>query len=141
MGCRPSEAAALKFECCVGDRIIIERAAPYGIPREDTKSELGERSLLLIEPVKSLLSDWKRESGDPETGWIFARSGNRPIDHSAFAAKHIREIARKAIGARYCGLYSGRHETPLHRIRRSGTRTGRALTTTFIPSQRPVTPG
>jgi integrase len=111
MGCRPSEAAALKFECCVGDRIVIERAAPYGIPREATKSELGERSLLLIEPVKSLLADWKRESGDPATGWVFARSGDRPIDHSAFAAKHIRPAARKAIGDRYCGLYSGRHAT------------------------------
>jgi hypothetical protein len=67
--------------------------------------------LLLIEPVRSLLSAWKRERGYPETGWIFARSGDRPIDHSAFAAKHIRTAARKAIGERNCGLYSGRHAT------------------------------
>jgi integrase len=119
MGLRPSEASGLKWEDINYDnradvvvvRLQICRAAPYGIPREDTKSELGERSLLLIEPVKSLLADWKRESGDPATGWVFARSGDRPIDHSAFAAKHIRPAARKAIGERYCGLYSGRHAT------------------------------
>jgi hypothetical protein len=61
--------------------------------------------------VKTLLSDWKREQGNPASGWVFSRSGNRPIDHSAFAAKHIRKIARKTIGARYSGLYSGRHAT------------------------------
>lgn len=111
MGCRPSEAAGLRWECCNSERITIERAAPYGVPQDETKSERGKRHLLLIEPVKSLLSAWKAVCGDPETGWVFPRPNGQPIEHSTFVRSWIEPGAKKAIGTRFAGLYLGRHAT------------------------------
>jgi integrase len=111
LGTRPSEAAGLRWECCTDERIMIERAAPYGVPQEVTKSERGKRSLVLDEPVKSLLAAWKATCGDPETGWLFPRPNGEPIDHSVFVRSWVEPEAKKAIGARYAGLYPGRHGT------------------------------
>jgi integrase len=137
LGTRPSEAAGLRWEDGADDRINIKRAAPYGVPTADvTKSELGKRSLLLIEPVKSLLAAWRAESGSPSSGWLFSRPGDRPINHANYAAKHIRPFAEKAIGSRWCGCYSGRHAvgTQLVAVTGAASATHQALGNTYETS-------
>jgi integrase len=110
LGMRPSEAAGLLWECCSGDRIRIERAAPDGVMQEFTKSDRGKRQLLLIEPVRSLLNAWKAACSDPATGLVFDNGEGQPIDHSVFVGHWIAPGAKKAC-SRWSGLYSGRHAT------------------------------
>lgn len=109
LGMRPSEACGLQWPDISVQVIHVQRAAPYGIPQDGTKSELGDRKLLLIEPVKSLLAAWKAACGDPSDGWVFRRPNGQPIAHSNFARLYIATAAKKAIGARWAGCYPGRH--------------------------------
>ncbi len=108
LGMRPSEACGLRWEDVAGEVVHVLRAAPYGIPQDSTKSERGQRQLRLIAPVKSLLIDWRRESGDPKKGWLFPRPNGQPIDHSTFVKRWIAPDAKK-VCSRWCGLYAGRH--------------------------------
>jgi integrase len=118
MALRPSEIAGLKVEDIDGQWLHVRRAAPYGLPDEDTKTEGSARDLRIVEPVASLIREWLSACGSPSSGWLFSRPGNRPIDHSAFVARHIAPAAKKTIGARWSGLYGGRrgHGTAVTRL-------------------------
>ena len=107
MGMRPSEVAAVKWENISDGRLKIVEAAPYGV-LGDTKTERSKRTLKLIEPVSSLITDWHEASGKPSTGLMFTNGKHEPVDHNSFSKYHIAPLAKK-VCTRWCGLYSGRH--------------------------------
>jgi integrase len=109
LGMRPSEAAAVKFENCSDGVLRVREAAPYGHLGE-LKTEKSKGNLQIHEPVTSLLAAYRESCGNPATGFLFTVKG-APINHNNFAKYHIKPYAKKAIGARWNGCYSGRHGT------------------------------
>jgi integrase len=107
MGLRPSEVAAVKWENISGGVLKIEEAAPYGV-LGDTKTERSKRTLKLIEPVTSLITEWHEANGKPTAGLLFTNAQGKPVNHNAWVKYNINPKA-KEVCARWCGLYAGRH--------------------------------
>src|SRR5882762_3970246 len=107
LGMRPSEASGVRWENVLDAEVQVQQAVVKGMPGA-LKTDQSQGSLPLIEPVKTLMLAWREQCGGAVSGWLFTRPNGRPIEHSAFVAKHISPFA-KAVCTRWCGCYSGRH--------------------------------
>jgi integrase len=107
LGMRPSEAAGVRWENVLETELQVKQAVVKGHP-DQLKTHQSEGSLPLIEPVKSLMTAWRAECGEPTSGWLFTRPNGQPIEHSNFVKKYISPYA-KPVCPRWCGPYSGRH--------------------------------
>jgi integrase len=119
---RPSEAAAVSWESIDLEALTlkVEDAASYGHPGDGLKTEASKRTLLLTEPAASLARAWHEEcGGDDAEGYLFQRPGGLPVNHNAFARRHIGKFAKK-VCPRWCGCYAGRRGGATHLYNQSG---------------------
>ncbi|MGH9642328.1 MAG: tyrosine-type recombinase/integrase [Terriglobales bacterium] len=106
LGLRPSEIAGLRWEDVRGDRIHVQRAAVLGVV-DGTKTRKSTEQLLLIEPVRSLLEEWRVKSGSPKDGWVFPNQKRGPLNVASFT-RHVMQPMIEAAGCTWRALYAGR---------------------------------
>jgi len=107
LGLRPSEIAGLRWEDITADGRLQVRRGVVGRAVNPTKTERSEEQLLLIEPVRGLLDEWREQRGSPREGWMFPNAKNGPLTLASFM--RIKLVpAVKAAGVRWKTLYAGR---------------------------------
>jgi integrase len=106
LGLRPSESGGLRWENTADDCIFIRGSVVYGIAG-DTKTEQSKRQLPLIEPVKSLMFDWRTACANPTEGWLFPNPSGGCRHMDAYAKNHLLTAVRGA-GLAWHGLYAAR---------------------------------
>jgi integrase len=106
LGLRPSEIAGLKWEDIFDEEIHIRQAVVRGIAG-DTKTPQSQRTLPLIEPVKSLVTAYREEMQGVTIGWMFPGRSSGPMKMESFIKNRIMPAVRKA-GLPWYGLYAAR---------------------------------
>jgi integrase len=105
VGMRKGEIQGLKWEALVGDGVRIERAMSRNQEQDSTKTGKA-RMGLLIEPVKSLLQEWREMNGNPTMGWLFPNAAHHPMSLDSMAQRYI--IPKLNNGLRWKGWQAGR---------------------------------
>jgi len=106
LGLRPSEIAGLKWEDIFDEEIHIRQAVVRGIAG-DTKTPQSQRTLPLIEPVRSLISAYREQCAGISEGWLFTGRNGGPVKMSHFLRHAIMPAVRKA-NLPWYGLYAAR---------------------------------
>ena len=106
LGLRPSEIAGLRWEDVQSDRLHVQRAAVLGVV-DGTKTRKATEQLLLIEPVRSFLEEWRTKSGSPKDGWVFPNQKRGPLNVASFT-RHVMQPLIEAAGCKWRALYAGR---------------------------------
>jgi integrase len=105
LGIRKGEIQVLRWEDFVGDEVRIERGMSRGVVLDSTKTGKARRGLI-IEPVKSLLAQWREMWHNPTTGWLFPNGANHPMSLDSMAQRLI--IPKLNNGLRWKGWHAGR---------------------------------
>jgi len=105
LGLRPGEICALKWSDVDTDWIHIRRSAWQGNVGEP-KTEDSVASVPLIEPLKSLLAQWKTQVNSA-ADWCFPNRFDQPYNMSDYCAKNFTPVMRAA-RLPWKGLYAGR---------------------------------
>lgn len=107
LGLRPSEISGLCWEDVTADGRLQVRRGVVGRAINPTKTERSAEQLLLIEPVRGLLDEWREKRGSPKQGWMFPNAKNGPLTMASFL--RIKLVpAVKAAGVEWKTLYAGR---------------------------------
>jgi integrase len=106
LGLRPSEIAGLKWEDIFDDEIHIRQAVVRGIEGE-TKTPQSQRTLPLIEPVRSLMNAYREQMEGASVGWLLTGRNGGPVKMSSFLKHRIKPAVEKAKLPWY-GLYAAR---------------------------------
>lgn len=108
LGMRPSEIAGLIWENIdlLSDQLHVKLAVVRGVAGE-TKTEQSQRSLPLVEPIRSLVEAWREQCGGVTKGWMFTGRGGSPLKMESFIKHAIMPTVREA-GIRWAGLYAAR---------------------------------
>jgi len=106
LGLRPSEIAGLKWEDIFDDEIHIRQAVVRGI-EGDTKTPQSQRTLPLIEPVKSLVNSYRQQMEGATVGLLFTSRDGGPVKMSNFLKLRVKPLVDKAELPWY-GLYAAR---------------------------------
>ena len=106
LGLRPSEIAGLRWEDIEEEQLHVRQAVVRGVAG-GTKTRRSQRSLPLIEPVRSLVAAWREQCANPTTGWLFTGRGGKPLKMESFLKHAIMPAARDA-GIKWSGLYAAR---------------------------------
>ena len=88
LGLRPSEIRGLMWRDVEEDFIHLRRGVVL-TRVDELKAEASVRSLPLIQPVRGLLTLWRRMSGNPIDGFVFTNRNGKPIDLQKFAYRVI----------------------------------------------------
>jgi integrase len=105
VGMRKGEIQVLRWEDFVGDGVRIERAMSRTKVQDETKTGKA-RMGLVIEPVKSLLQQWREMNCNPSTGWLFPNGAKHPMSLDSLAQRVI--IPKLPDGVRWKGWHAGR---------------------------------
>lgn len=105
VGMRKGEIQGLKWEDFVADGVRIERAMSRNQEQDSTKTGKA-RMGLIIEPVKSLLIEWRKMNCNPSTGWLFPNGAKKPMSLDSMAQRLI--IPKLNNGLRWKGWHAGR---------------------------------
>jgi len=106
LGMRPSEIAGLRWEDIFDEEIHIRQAVVRGIAG-DTKTPQSQRTLPLIEPVRSLVLAYREQMQGATEGWLFTGRTGQPVKMESFIKHKIMPAVRKAELPWY-GLYAAR---------------------------------
>jgi len=106
LGLRPSEIAGLRWENIDDDQLHVNQAVVRGVAGA-TKTKKSQRSLPLIEPIRSLVAAWREQCGNVSEGWLFTGRGGSPLKMESFVKHAIMEDVRNA-GIEWYGLYAAR---------------------------------
>jgi integrase len=87
-GLRKGEIRGLRWEDFVGDEVLIRRALSRNVVMDETKTGKARRGLI-IEPVKSLLAEWRELWGNPSEGWLFPNGADHPMSLDSMAQRLI----------------------------------------------------
>jgi integrase len=108
LGLRPGEISALKWQDVEwnddGVSWIHIRRAAWRSFVGTTKTEESVASVPLIEPVKSMLSSWKKLTAGE---WVFPNRSGEPMQMEGFQKRVIKPVLKKKKIA-WHGLYAGR---------------------------------
>ncbi len=104
-GMRKGEIRGLRWEDFVGDEVMIRRAVSRNTVLDETKTGKARRGLI-IEPVKSLLAQWREMWHNPSEGWLFPNSAHHPLSLDSMAQRLI--IPKLNNGLRWKGWQAGR---------------------------------
>lgn len=104
-GLRKGEIRGLRWEDFVGDEVMIRRAVSRNVVLDETKTGRARRGLV-IEPVKSLLEQWREMCHKPSEGWLFPNGAHHPISLDSVAQRII--IPKLTNGLRWKGWQAGR---------------------------------
>jgi integrase len=105
VGMRKGEIQVLRWEDFVGDEVLIRRAMSRKTVLDETKTGKARRGLV-IEPVKSLLAQWREMWHNPTSGWLFPNGKKNPMSLDSLAQRVI--IPKLNNGLRWKGWQSGR---------------------------------
>jgi len=105
VGMRKGEIQVLRWEDFVGDGVRIERAMSRTEVQDETKTGKA-RMGLVIEPVKSLLQQWREMLHNPTSGWLFPNGAKQPMSLDSLAQRVI--IPKLNNGLRWKGWHAGR---------------------------------
>ena len=105
LGMRKGEIQVLKWEDFGDGEVRIERAMSRNEVQDETKTGKARRGLI-IEPVKSLLQQWREMCHNPTTGWLFPNGAHNPISLDSMAQRLI--IPKLNNGLRWKGWHAGR---------------------------------
>jgi integrase len=105
VGMRKGEIQVLRWEDFVGDGVRIERAMSRTEVQDETKTGKA-RMGLVIEPVKSLLQQWREMLHNPTSGWLFPNGAKHPMSLDSLAQRVI--IPKLNNGIRWKGWHAGR---------------------------------
>ena len=105
LGMRKGEIQVLKWEDFVDGEVRIERAMSRTQVLETTKTGKARRGLV-IEPIKSLLSQWREMWRNPTSGWLFPNGAKHPMSLDSMAQRLI--IPKLNNGLRWKGWHAGR---------------------------------
>jgi integrase len=105
LGMRKGEIQVLKWEDFVDGEVRIERAMSRKVVLDETKTGKARRGLI-IEPVRSLLEQWREMSGNPSMGWVFPNGKHNPMSLDSMANRLIKP--RLNNGLRWKGWQAGR---------------------------------
>ena len=105
VGMRKGEIQVLRWEDFVGDGVRIERAMSRTEVQDETKTGKA-RMGLVIEPVKSLLQQWREMWHYPTSGWLFPNGAKKPMSLDSMAQRLI--IPKLTNGLRWKGWHAGR---------------------------------
>lgn len=105
VGMRKGEIQVLRWEDFVGDGVRIERAMSRNEVQDETKTGKA-RMGLVIEPVKSLLQQWREMWHNPTSGWLFPNGAKKPMSLDSMAQRLI--IPKLTNGLRWKGWHAGR---------------------------------
>ena len=107
-GLRQSEIRGLKWEDYTDGQLHLMRGFVRG-KEGPLKSRTSKRSVPLINGLIVMLAAWRKESGNPTTGWVFPNeTGKRPINLRDRARNIIIPALKKAKIA-WRGYHAGRH--------------------------------
>jgi integrase len=106
LGLRPSEIAGLRWEDIYDEQIHVRQAVVRGIAG-DTKTPQSQRTLPLLEPVRSLLSAYRSQCAGISTGWLFTGRTGQPVKMESFIKHRIMPAVRRQ-GLPWYGLYAAR---------------------------------
>ena len=106
LGLRPSEIAGLRWEDVTEEQIHIRQAVVRGMAG-DTKTPQSQRTLPLIEPVRSLITAYREQCAGISEGWLFTGRTGQPVKMESFIKHAIMPAVRKA-GLPWYGLYAAR---------------------------------
>lgn len=107
-GLRQSEIRGLKWEDYRDGQLHLVRGFVRG-KEGPLKSRTSKRSVPLIAPLIVTLEAWRKQSGEPTTGWVFPNeTGKRPINLRDRARNVIIPTLKKA-SIRWRGYHAGRH--------------------------------
>jgi integrase len=106
LGLRPSEIAGLKWEDISDDEIYIRQAVVRGI-EGDTKTPQSQRTLPLIEPVRSLINAYRKQNEGAMLGRLFTNRDGGPVNMSNFLKLRVKPSVEAAKLPWY-GLYAAR---------------------------------
>ena len=104
-GLRKGEIRGQRWEDFVGDEVLVRRAVSRNTVLDETKTGRARRGLI-IEPVKSLLAQWREMNRNPTEGWLFPNGANHPMNLDAMANRLI--IPKLTNGLRWKGWQAGR---------------------------------
>ena len=107
LGMRKGEIQVLKWEDFIDGEVRIERAMSRNEVQDETKTGKARRGLI-IEPVKSLLHEWREKCHNPTKGWLFPNGAHNPISLDSMAQRLI--IPKLNNGLRWKGWHAGRRE-------------------------------
>jgi integrase len=119
LGMRPSEIAGLKWEDCAEDCLWVRQAVVRGFAG-DTKTPQSQRSLTLIEPVKSLMAAYKEQCANPTEGWLFQNKKGGPCNMDSFLKHRVAPVIRKAELPWY-GIYAARRGAATNLVALTGS--------------------
>ena len=105
IGMRKGEIQVLRWEDFVGDGVRIERSMSRNKVLDETKTGKA-RMGLVIEPVKSLLQQWRETWHNPTSGWLFPNGAKKPMSLDSLAQRVI--IPKLNNGLRWKGWHAGR---------------------------------
>jgi integrase len=106
LGMRPSEIAGLRWEDVNDEQIKISQAVVRGVAG-DTKTPQSQRTLPLIEPVRSLIGAYREQCAGISEGWLFTSRTGQPVKMESFIKHAIMPAVRKA-DLPWHGLYAAR---------------------------------
>lgn len=105
VGMRKGEIQVLCWEDFVGDEVLIHRAMSRTEVLDETKTGKARRGLV-IEPVTSLLAQWREMWHNPSTGWLFPNHKKHPMSLDSMAQRLI--IPKLPDGVEWKGWHAGR---------------------------------
>jgi integrase len=106
LGMRPSEIAGLRWEDVTDEEIYVRQAVVRGIAG-DTKTPQSQRTLPLLEPVRSLIAAYHKQCAGISEGWLFQSRAGGPVKMESFIKHKIMPAVREAELPWY-GLYAAR---------------------------------
>jgi integrase len=106
LGMRPSEIAGLRWEDVTDEAIYVRQAVVRGIAG-DTKTPQSQRTLPLLEPVRSLIGAYRKQWAGISEGWLFQSRAGGPVKMESFIKHAIMPAVREAKLPWY-GLYAAR---------------------------------
>ena len=118
LGMRPSEIAGLRWEDIYDEEIHIRQAVVRGIAG-DTKTPQSQRTLPLLEPVRSLIAAYHEQCAGISTGWLFTGRTAQPVKMESFIKHAIMPAVRKAELPWY-GLYAARRSCATNLVALTG---------------------
>lgn len=105
LGLRRGEIRPLQWDDFLPDgRVLVRRAMSHNTVA--TPKNGKGRVAMLIEPVKSLLAEWREQSGNPTVGFLFPNGTHNPMSLDSMARRCI--IPKLTNGLTWKGWHAGR---------------------------------
>jgi len=101
-----SELRGLRWENWKAGQLLVTESVWNDIV-DETKNEYRAAAVPVISQLANILSEWRAEAGEPESGYIFAGRNGQPLNLNNMANRVIKP-AMRAIGVQWHGWHAFR---------------------------------